>query len=92
MEMEVVKMSKKGQLVVPAELRNLLGLNPEDKFIAYGDEDYIIFKKVELPSLQKEFEEIVKITSIISQEAGITEEAVMEEIKAYRKEKKKKAS
>lgn len=85
-------MSKKGQLVVPSELRNLLGLNPEDKFIAYGDEDYIIFKKVEFPSLQKEFEEIVKITSIISQEAGITEEAVMEEIKAYRKERKKKAS
>ena len=85
-------MSKKGQLVVPAELRNLLGLNPEDKFIAYGDEDYIIFKKVELPSLQKEFEEIVKITSIISQEAGITEKVVMEEIEAYRKEKKKKAS
>ena len=45
-----------------------------------------------MPSLQKEFEEIVKITSLISQEAGITEEAVMEEIKAYRKEKKKKAS
>jgi len=90
--MEVVKMSKKGQLVVPAELRNMLGLNPEDKFIAYGDEDYIIFKKVELPSLKKEFEEIVKMTSKIAKEAGITEDIVMEEIEAYRKEKKKKAS
>lgn len=90
--MEVVKMSKKGQLVVPAELRHMLRLNPEDKFIAYGDEDYIIFKKVELPSLKKEFEEIVKITSRIAEEAGITEETVTEEIKAYRKEKKKKAS
>ena len=85
-------MSKKGQLVVPAELRNMLGLNPEDKFIAYGNEDYIIFKKVELPSLKKEFEEIVKITSKIAKEAGITEDIVMEEIEAYRKEKKKKAS
>ena len=90
--MEVVKMSKKGQLVVPAELRNMLRLNPEDKFIAYGDEDYIIFKKVELPSLKKEFEEIVKITSKIAKESGITEDIVMEEIEAYRKEKKKKAS
>lgn len=90
--MEVVKMSKKGQLVVPAELRGMLGLNPEDTFIAYGDEDYIIFKKVELPSLKKEFEEIVKITSKIAKEAGITEDVVMEEIRAYRKEKAKKAS
>ena len=90
--MEVVKMSKKGQLVVPAELRNRLGLNPEDTFISYGDKDYVIFKKVELPSLQKEFEEIVKITSKIFQEAGITEEDVMEEIAAYREEKKNKHS
>ena len=81
-------MSKKGQLVVPAELRAKLGLKPEDKFIAYGDEDYIVFKKVELPSLQKEFEKIVKITAKISKEAGITEDVVMEEIKAYRKKKR----
>ena len=86
--MELVKMSKKGQLVVPAELRAMLGLNPEDRFIAYGDEDYVIFKKVELPSLQKEFEKIVKITAKVSKEAGITEDVVMEEIKAYRKKKK----
>lgn len=85
-------MSKKGQLVVPVELREMLGLNPEDTFIAYGDEDYVIFKKVELPSLKKEFEEIVKITSKIAQEAGITEDVVMDEIRAYRKEKRKKAS
>jgi AbrB family looped-hinge helix DNA binding protein len=90
--MEVVKMSKKGQLVVPAELREMLGLNPEDRFIAYGDEDYVIFKKVELPSLKKEFEEIVKITSKIAREAGITEDVVLEEIRAYRREKAKKAS
>jgi AbrB family looped-hinge helix DNA binding protein len=86
--MEFVKMSKKGQLVVPAELRAMLGLNPEDRFIAYGDEDYIIFKKVELPSLEREFDKIVKITAKISKEAGITEDAVLEEIKAYRRKKR----
>ena len=86
--MELVKMSKKGQLVVPAELRAILGLNPEDRFIAYGDEDYVIFKKVELPSLQKEFDKIVKITTKLSKGAGITEDVVMEEIKAYRRKKK----
>lgn len=86
--MELVKMSKKGQLVVPAELREMLGLNPEDRFIAYGDEDYVIFKKVELPSLKKEFAKIVKLTAKVSKEAGITEDIVMKEIEAYRKKKK----
>jgi hypothetical protein len=38
--------------------------------------------------LQKEFEKVVKITAKVSKEAGITEDVVMEEIKAYRKKKK----
>lgn len=82
-------MSKKGQLVVPAELRAMLGLNPEDRFIAYGEKDYIVFKRVELPSLKKEFEKVVEITAKVAKEAGITEDTVMEEIKAYRRSKKK---
>ena len=92
LKMKSVKMSKKGQLVVPAELRRLLELNPEDTFIVCGDKDHVIFKKVDLPSLKKEFEEIFSVTSKFFKEAGITEEVVMEEIMAYRKEKKKKMS
>ena len=45
--MELIKMSKKGQLVVPLSLRKILGFEPEDKFIAYGTDDYVVFKKVE---------------------------------------------
>ncbi len=86
--MELVKMSKKGQLVVPAELRALLGLSPEDRFIAHGEKDYVIFKKIELPSLEEEFEKIIKITSKVAKEAGMTEDVIMKEIKAYRKKKK----
>jgi len=56
--MEFVRMSKKGQLVIPASIRKMLKLRLGDKFIAYGKEDYIVFKKIELPSLRKEFEEI----------------------------------
>jgi len=44
--MELIKMSSKGQLVVPKDLRKILGLNAEDMFIAYGKDDYVIFKKV----------------------------------------------
>lgn len=81
-------MSKKGQLVVPSKLRELLGLDPEDRFIAYGEDDYVIFKKVSLPSLEKEFDKIVKITAKIAKEEGLTEKDVAKEIREYRKVKK----
>ncbi|MFH0816791.1 MAG: AbrB/MazE/SpoVT family DNA-binding domain-containing protein [Methanobacteriota archaeon] len=85
--MEFVKMSKKGQVVIPAELRALLGLNAEDRFIAYGEKDYVIFKRVDFPSVEKEFDKLVKATSKLAKEAGITEEVVMEEIREYRKKR-----
>ena len=84
-------MSKKGQLVIPASIRKMLKLRLGDKFIAYGKEDYIVFKKIELPNLRKEFEEIAALTTKIAVEKGITEEDVGEEIKKYRKEKRKAA-
>lgn len=83
--MEYVKMSKKGQLVVPLSIRKLLGLASNDKFIAYGEADYIIFKKIELPSLKKEFDELIKVTSKITKARGITPDVVASEIAKYRK-------
>jgi len=83
-------MSKKGQLVVPKALREKLGLSPQDRFIAYGSGDYVIFKKVELPSLMKEFEEIAEIASTIAKKRGITEDDVVEEVRKYREEKRAK--
>ncbi|MDI6654524.1 MAG: AbrB/MazE/SpoVT family DNA-binding domain-containing protein [Methanobacteriota archaeon] len=88
--MEFVRMSKKGQIVVPKSLREKLGLSPQDKFIAYGKKDYVIFKKVELPSLRKEFEEIAEIATTMARERGITEKDIEEEIRKYREEKRAK--
>jgi bifunctional DNA-binding transcriptional regulator/antitoxin component of YhaV-PrlF toxin-antitoxin module len=81
-------MSKKGQLVVPTSLRKMLGLEPEDKFIAYGADDYIIFKKVELPTLKKEYEKLVKATSKIAKKRDISIKTVEEEIADYRRKKR----
>ena len=82
-------MSRKGQLVVPQELRDLLGFNAEDLFIAHGTRDYVVFKKVQLPTLKKEFEELVNKTSQIAKQNGITEEIVNGEINKYRKTKRR---
>ncbi|MEA3558725.1 MAG: hypothetical protein U9R75_05665 [Candidatus Thermoplasmatota archaeon] len=69
------------------EIRKILGLETEDQFIAYGKDDYVVFKKVDLPSLKKEYEELVQATSKITEDARITDDAIDDEIRKYRKEK-----
>ncbi len=83
-------MSKKGQLVVPSGIRNALDLNPEDTFVAYGTGNYVVFKKVDIEELRKEFRDLVELTSKIARERGITDEVVIDEIAEYRKEKRRK--
>ena len=90
--MELVKMSKKAQLVIPKAIREKLGLSPGDRFIAYGMEDYVIFKKVELSALRREYEEIAEVASAIARERGITEEVIGEEIRKYREEKRARSA
>ncbi len=83
-------MSRKGQLVVPQDLRKLLGFNEEDLFIAHGAKDYVVFKKVQLPSLKQEFEELVNRTAKIAEQKGFAEGMVVEEVQKYRKEKRRR--
>jgi len=54
---DIVKMSKKGQLVVPKDIREEEHFNPSDKFIAIRIKDGVIFKKIEI-DLEKEYDEL----------------------------------
>lgn len=83
--METVKMSKKGQIVVPKSIREALGFSAEDKFIAYGKDDYVVFKKIDFPDLRREFKDLVRATTRIAEKEGITEADIDKEIAAYRK-------
>lgn len=85
--METIKMSKKGQIVVPKSIREALGLSPEDKFIAYGKDEYVVFKKIDFPELAREFEDLVRTTAKITKARGIKEADIEKEIAAYRKKK-----
>lgn len=87
-DMELVKMSKKGQLVVPREIRESMGLEPEDKFMAYGEGDVVVFRKIDQPDLQKEFRELVDQTSRIAKKKGITDKVVAKEVERLRKVKR----
>jgi AbrB family looped-hinge helix DNA binding protein len=84
-EPEVTTISEKGQVVIPQSIRKKLGIKPRSKFVIYGRGDTIILKKLELPDLKKEWEDIFK--QMDKKEVPLSEEEVLKEIATARKKR-----
>jgi AbrB family looped-hinge helix DNA binding protein len=84
-EPQVTTISEKGQVVIPQSIRKELGIKPKNKFLVYGRGDTIILKKLELPSLKKEWENIFRL--IDKKSVKISDEEISKEIAAVRKAK-----
>ena len=85
-EPEITTISEKGQVVIPQSIRKELGIKSKNKFLVYGRGDTIILKKLELPSLQKEWEDIFK--EMDNKKLKLSETEVLKEIDAVRKKKR----
>ena len=46
------KLSSKGQVVIPEEVRNQLGLKAGDQFVVVGEGDAVILKTITPPSIR----------------------------------------
>ncbi len=82
-EPEVTTISEKGQVVIPRSIRKELGIKPKNKFLVYGRGDTIIMKKLELPSLKKEWDDIFKMMD--KKKLKTSDEEILKEIAAARK-------
>lgn len=76
---EIVKMSPKGQLVVPKAIREQAGFNPSDRFIAMSVEDGVIFKKIDI-DVEKEYEKLSRQVQERFEREGIDEDVVEDAI------------
>ena len=81
MEEELVKMSPKGQLVVPKEIRFSEDFKPSDRFVAFGVKGGVLFKKMALPEVKADFEALSKEIAQQFKESGVKEKDVKEAIK-----------
>lgn len=52
------KMSSKGQIVIPEEIRKRLKLKAGDQFVVVGEKDVVILKAISPPSM-KDFDGII---------------------------------
>ena len=64
------KMSSKGQVVIPEEVRNKLGLKSGSRFLVLGEKDVVILKTIESPSIS-EFDALIKKARKQARTAGL---------------------
>lgn len=88
-KLDVVVVSSKGQVVIPQTIREKLGIRPKTKLLVYGYQDGVIMKKLEIPDLAKELEELYKsIDTRITKFGELSEEEINDIIQKYRKQKR----
>lgn len=88
-EPEITIVSDKGQIVIPAYLRNKLGIKPRSKLLVYGIEDTIILKRLSLPDIRKEMQQLWKeVDKKIAKYGEMSEQEIQAEIEKYRSEKR----
>ena len=64
------KMSSKGQVVIPEDIRNRLNLKAGSQFVVVGEKDVVIFKSISQPSME-EFDKLIAEARRQAKEAGL---------------------
>jgi len=77
-EVQVTTTSPKGQVVIPQEIREELGIESGTRFAVYGKGDTIIFKKIEVPTA-KDFERLAVFGRKFAKNKGIKKKDVLED-------------
>jgi AbrB family looped-hinge helix DNA binding protein len=69
-EVATTKMSSKGQVVIPEEIRTRLGLKAGTKFVVVGMEDALILKAIAEPSMD-DFDKLISEARKQARKAGM---------------------
>jgi AbrB family looped-hinge helix DNA binding protein len=80
------RMSSKGQVVIPEEIRRRLELDTGTQFIVLGEDDVVILKMVRPPSIG-DFDRLVKKARAQARTAGLTRSDVSAAVSRVRKQR-----
>jgi AbrB family looped-hinge helix DNA binding protein len=77
-QVEITTVSQKGQVVIPQDIREKLGVKEGMKFAVYGSDGMIILKRLNIPTV-KDFERLVDSGTRFARQKGIKEKDVLED-------------
>jgi AbrB family looped-hinge helix DNA binding protein len=84
--MPTTRLSTKGQVVIPEDVRRRLGLEPGAEFVVLGDGDVVILKKISEPS-EEEFDILLEQARRAARRAGLKRSDIAAAIRRVRAEK-----
>lgn len=80
------RLSSKGQVVIPENIRKKLNLTEGDQFVVLGQRDVVILKAITPPS-REEFKDLLAESRRQARKAGLKKKDVRDAIKKARKAK-----
>ena len=80
------KMSSKGQVVIPEQIRKSLSLESGTQFIVLGEGDVVVLKTISPPSV-REFDSVIGRARAQAKAAGMAPEDIGEAIRQSRQAK-----
>ena len=60
MDIELTRLSASGQVVIPKAIRKEMNITKNDRFLVFGKDDTIVFKRIEKPAIEKSFNKLIK--------------------------------
>lgn len=85
-QLATTKLSSRGQVVIPEEIRDRLGLEPGVRFAVIGEGDVVVLKALK-PPRPAEFKKLLDEVQAAASQAGITSEDVTQALRKVRAEK-----
>lgn len=80
------KLSSRGQVVIPEEIRTRLGLEPGAQFVVVGEGDVVVLKALKPPKLA-DFKSLLAKVRKSAEAAGLTEEDIDRAVREVRGER-----
>jgi AbrB family looped-hinge helix DNA binding protein len=83
-KLATTKLSSRGQVVIPEEIRNQMHLHPGDQFVVFSEKDVLILKMITRPDCS-EFNDLISKVHNRVKEIGLKESDLVAAIQDSRK-------
>lgn len=83
-KLATTKLSSRGQVVIPEEIREQMHLHTGDQFVVFSENDVVILKVITRPDIS-EFNNLVSLARHTAEKIGLKELDIEEAIKDSRK-------
>jgi len=85
-DIATTKLSSKGQVVIPEEIRTKLKLRPGARFVVVGEKDVVILKAISAPAID-EFDGLIAKARKAARQSGMRKADIDRAISEVRKNK-----